>query len=134
MHGNIGAGLLGSTKDEPEIHQIHILSRSLLSGGWEYKKINSYISRYFGYDDLKEKDIFRPFPFVANYTNNRILHQRGVFTIHGLSNDKLDVVEEAKDLIERFKIPASSKQSILEELNQLYVNHYSIYPDFEGMS
>lgn len=126
--------IIGSKKDEPEIHQIHILSRSLLSGGWGFKKINSYISRYFGYDDLKEEDILNPFPFVANYTNDRILHQRGVFTIQGLSIDKLDIVEETNDLIKRFKISASFKQSILEELNQLNVNHYSIYPDFEGMS
>lgn len=120
-------------KKETEIHQILILSRALLSGDWEFQKIGKYISKKFNYIDLKPEDIEKPFPYISSYTNNRILHQRGCFTIHGTNKVEIDCLPEAIPCIKRLDIKSSDKKKLLEELNYLYINQYSIYPDFEGM-
>jgi len=120
-------------KEVPEIHNIHILSRALLSGGWDFGKIAKYISKKYDYESLKPEDIYNPFAYVASYTNNRILHQRGCFTIHGICKEPLETFQEAFSCIRRINIEAKYKASLLKELNYLYVNHYSIYPDFDGM-
>lgn len=123
-------------KDFPEIHQIHISARSLLASGWKFKHIKGYVERRFGYSCLEEPDLIYPFPFVATFTNDRIIHQRGCFTIHGTSAVKMED-SPTKDVItkymERFDIPGDQKSKYLKELNKLYINHYSVYPDFQGM-
>ncbi|CAL1519172.1 hypothetical protein MMC2321_02917 [Chitinophaga sp. MM2321] len=116
----------------PEIHQINITARSLLASGWNYEHIAKYIEKTFGYADLATKDLELPFPYVACFTNDRIYNQHGCFTIHGTSEIPMD--ELAKDYLHRIQIPANCKASILEHLNMLYINDYSVYPDFEGMS
>ena len=117
----------------PEIHHIHIIARSLLSGGWDFEKINKYIKKRYEYSDLEEEDIKHPFAYIASYTNDRILHQRGCFTIHGKNDDAIENMPLMMEHITRIPIDGKSKKQILEELNCLYVNEYSIYPDFEGM-
>lgn len=120
-------------KSHQEIHQIHITSRALLSGNWPFDDIKNYISKEFGYHDLQPGDIIDPFAFVANYTNDRIIHQRGCFTIHGTENKAFNHNGKFSDCFSRISIEASSKNTILDELNMLYINDYSIYPDFDGM-
>ena len=120
-------------KKHKEIHKIHVMARALLSGNWPFRKIKSFINKSFDYKDLLKKDIEKPFAFVGNYTNNRILHQRGCFTIHGINPAAIDKFILAKREIERIFIPALRKENLLLELNQLYINDYSIFPDFEGM-
>ena len=61
------------------------------------------------------------------------MHQRGCFTIHGKCEKPFDDFKDVNDFIKRVRIKFEAKPKILEELNQLYVNYYSIYPDFEGM-
>jgi hypothetical protein len=116
-----------------EIHKVHIISRALLAKDWSFTDIKEYLSRKYLYDKLEVEDIEMPFPFIANYTNDRILHQRGCFTIHGKCEKPLDDFKDVNDFIKRVRIKFEAKPKILEELNQLYVNYYSIYPDFEGM-
>lgn len=120
-------------RDHPEIHQIHITARSLLASGWKMKYIQGYINKHFDYAGLEEEDIFYPFPFVATFTNQRIIHQRGCFTIHGIQVAGIEAFPIVQDYLMRIPVVASDKATILQELNLLYVNHYSIYPDFEGM-
>jgi len=118
---------------EKEIHQIHIISRALLSGGWNFDKVEKYISSKYGYSDLKVEDIDKPFAYISSYINNRILHQRGCFTIHGLCKTEMDAIPEAVDCIRRIDIDCSNKNTLMQEINYFYINHYSIFPDFEGM-
>jgi len=116
-----------------EIHKIHIISRALLARNWDFESIKDYVSRKFLYNEIKVEDIKIPFPFIANYTNDRILHQRGCFTIHGICQEALDDIGDIKNFIRRILVKSESKTKIIRELNQLYVNYYSIYPDFDGM-
>ncbi|MCI0616366.1 FRG domain-containing protein [bacterium] len=120
-------------KKQEEIHQIHILSRALLSGDWRFDTIKKYILEKYKYNNLTPEDVDKPFGYISSYTNNRILHQRGCFTIHGISKVELDKVPEATDCLERLTIKKASKKKLLNELNLLYINPYSIFPDFDGM-
>jgi hypothetical protein len=121
-------------RSHPEIHQIHITARSLLASGWEFGYIREFIERKFGYKDLKEDNIQYPFPFVASFTNHRIIHQRGCFTIHGQNTLPMERFAIADPFLRRIDIKGADKSKYLKELNLLYINHYSVYPDFEGMS
>lgn len=120
-------------KEVPEIHQIHIISKALLSGGWEYNSIKEYILKTFGYL-IREEEIRKPYSFMALFTNKRKVHQRGCFTINGLDNGAFDKWDEAKENIRYLTIKKEHKEKILKELNQLYINDYSVFPDFDGMS
>ena len=121
-------------RSHPEIHHIHILARALLAKGWPCDHVFNYINREFHYENLKVEDIKSPFPLVASFTNDRILHQRGCFTIHGLCATDLSDFSETRDLLKRINIKSDNKSKIISELNKLYINDYSIYPDFKGMS
>ena len=116
-------------KKHPEMHQIHVISRSLLSGGWEFNDIKNYIDDKFQFA-LNINDIELPYPFVATFTNERILHQRGVFTIQGQNTSRQNILGNFNNYLSTFTINGSEKRSILEDLNRLYINDYSIYPDF----
>ena len=119
--------------EDKEIHKIHIISRALLSGGWSFDEIYEHISDKFKYEKLKPEDLIKPFAYISSYTNDRILHQRGAFTIHGLCHEDIFFIPEANDCIKTFNIKAENKKEILKDLNYLYINHYSIFPDFDGM-
>ncbi len=119
---------------EKEIHRIHIISRALLSCNWPFDKIKEYIKDKFKYNNFKPEDLLKPFAYISNYTNDRILHQRGAFTIHGHCREDMNYIPDAVKCMEKINIKAEHKQKILKELNHLYINEYSIFPDFEGMS
>jgi len=116
-----------------QIHDIHIISRALLSGGWQFDRIKTFIEQKYEYKGLQKDDIQNPFAYIPSYTNPRILHQRGCFTIHGLDKSEIENIPEMSKYIKRIEIEGTSKTSLLEELNRLYINEYAIYPDFEGM-
>ena len=117
-----------------EIHKIHIIARSLLAKKWNFETIKEHIEKKFSYSYLQPEDIEHPFPFIANYTNDRVLHQRGCFTIHGKCHAPIDSIQNIDSFLRRVLIKAEFKKAILYELHLMYINHYSIYPDFEGMS
>lgn len=122
------------TGKTPQMHDIHIAMRSLLAYGWKFSEIKECLQRKYIKVELTENDIQKPFSYVAPYTNNRKTNQRGCFTIFGIDKHKFDYWIEAKESLDSVIIKAKKKNNILEELNLLYVNEYSVYPDFEGMS
>jgi FRG domain len=119
-------------KSHPELHQIQIIARSLLAVQ-NYDSVKAYIQEHFKYN-LSQEEINLPFPFVAVFSNQRILHQRGVFTIHGWDQDIYEKFPLFSQYTDRFDIPAENKEDLMQQLSQLYINDYSIYPDFQGMS
>ncbi len=124
--------VLVSGKSHPEHHQIQITARVLLAAH-KFDEVKEYINKYFDYI-ITEDEINLPFPFVAVFSNPRVFHQRGVFTIHGLDKDIYENFPLFPRYTNRFDIPAEDKESLMQELSQLYINDYSIYPDFQGMS
>jgi len=118
----------------PENHDIHILARALLSYGWNFDDIGKYIERKYVRFELNEKDLEKPISFVSPYTNKMKISQRGCFTINGTDRGSLDKWDEEKKSLDYLTIRGDKKYEILNELNLLYINEYSVYPDFDGMS
>lgn len=121
-------------KINSDIHQIHIYSRSLLAY-YKIKEITEIINKKYLFkvnkEDLKEK-IKYPFPFISSFSNNRIVVQKGCFTIHGTNNDCMECLLK-NDEWYKIIIDKESKKKILEELNLLGIDDYSVFPDYEGM-
>lgn len=123
-----------TNKSHPEIHQIHITARTLLASKWSEEHIIRYIEERFSYKKLTCSDIQLPFAFVGTFINQRMIHQKGCFTIHGMNKSAIEDIPEAAKFLSAIKIPKDKKTIILSELNTLFINHYSVYPDFEGMT
>jgi FRG domain protein len=121
------------SKIHPRIHDIHIHSRALFSSTDDFNYIKKFIEYQYRYCGLEKHHIEKPIAFVSNYTNSRILHQRGVFTIQGEVETPLDDLSDFKEYSCRIVIEKTAKKKILDFLNKLYINSYSIYPDFSGM-
>lgn len=115
-----------------DIHHAHIHSRALLSF-YSAKEILEIIrKKYFlelDVESLKEKK--NPFPFVSSFSNDRIVIQKGCFTIHGSNQDSLECQEQGE--LHKIIISKSAKSKIIEELNLLGIDDYSVFPDYEGM-
>lgn len=114
---------------------INIHARSLLALNWTEDEIKQFINDKY-HHDISPVEYEYPLPYIAKYNNDRIVAQRGAFTIWGKRRDKLNVqsiIYDNSNLIS-FKVDRHKKESILEELNGLYVNEYTIYPDYEGMA
>lgn len=124
----------------PQMQDIHIHARALLSSTKDFDYIKEYIREEFRLKEnvltcskFGEHNIEKPIALVSNFTNNRILHQRGAFTIHGTDRRNMEEWSEFKNNSWRIVIDRCKKEEIFNDLNKLYVNHYSIYPDFHGM-
>ena len=118
----------------PENHDIHVKTRALLAYGWKFDDIKNYMKDKYHKFDINENDIMRPISCVSPYTNKRKINQRGCFIIAGTSRDEFDDWEVTKMFLEYYLIKKENKNTILKELNLLYINEYSVYPDFHGMS
>ena len=81
---------------------------------------------------------FEPRPF-----NNRIHHQKGLFTYHPDPN--LPLKGEVANIKERtgqdtffnlneIKIPAQYKLGIINELHEIGIDHAHLFPGFDGLS
>ena len=68
----------------------------------------------------------------GNYQNARIRAQLGSFVIFGLENK--EIIEDGKfKKIDRIIIPNRKKKEILEQLNVLGVNQYTVYCEKENL-
>ncbi len=109
------------------IHQIHLDTRALLSY-YKFKEVKKIIQKKYDYK-IKKKSFIKPFPMISSFCNERIIAQKGCFTIQGLNNEILNCKE-----ISEIIIPHSCKKSMLDNLSLLGIDDYAIFPDFEGMA
>lgn len=108
-------------------------SRMLYSIGWEFKDIQSYISKHYDFNIIPE-DIIEPIPFVGRYMNDRIEAQKGDFVIWGENKIPLEDNPFYKRHIEKVIVSKDSKEIILDELNKLYITPFFIFPDNKGIA
>jgi len=108
-------------------------SRMLYSICWEFKDIQSYIIKHYDFK-IDPEDIIEPIPFVGRYMNERIAAQKGDFVIWGENKTSLEENPFYKYHIKKIVVDKDSKETILDELNKLYVNHFFIFPDNSGIS
>lgn len=72
-----------------------------------------------------------PVAILATRNNSRIQIQEGVFTIH-LDNDKTIHNENNSHLL-KIKIPVSSKEKILKQLEKLGINKFRLFPELSNI-
>ena len=114
---------------------INIVARSLLAYKWTAGEIAQYIQDKFHYSiDLVEYQ--SALPYIAKYRNDRIVAQRRAFTIFGEQTCALNFQSGYKNSsnLQCIKILEEHKKPILDELNKLCINEYTIYPDYVGMN
>lgn len=74
--------------------------------------------------------VFRP-----NHITKRITSQNGWFTVHKFDEDKiipLDIQFDGRFV--RYLIPENQRFNILNKLDAMGINNYSLFPDLEGLS
>jgi hypothetical protein len=99
----------------------------------------------FAVDEFNLDDIKKIHAFYPNHSNNRIISQKGCFTIEPFSNDFMPIMgidenigaykDDIHDLI-KVIIPndVSLKEDLFTKTIDLGVDFSFIYPDFEGLS
>lgn len=81
-------------------------------------------------------DILSPLFVQPNMTNPRIANQQGAFLLSGLSDNKNEAEEKIKSRMAKTHliIPASKKDSILDELDAIGINQATIYPNLDKIA
>jgi len=70
--------------------------------------------------------------YVSRAISQRILNQRGAFTVH---NPPTEAIERNEgNLLARLVIPGSMKWDILRHLNDYGINRATLFPDMDGLS
>jgi hypothetical protein len=72
-----------------------------------------------------------PILVYPNRTNYRIFAQRGLFTIHGLDENKMELT--CSDCLEKIDIPEEVIGKLKDMLKLFGINKYSVYPDLMGL-
>ena len=118
----------------PDKHSAHIFARALISDReGNLENLLEITNTRFG-TNLEKSDLSLPFPFVSSFNNARILHQRGCFTIHGTDTRDFDIQLDSKRDQYLIKLKILNKDKIYSELRMLFINEYSVFPDYEGMA
>ncbi|MBL7855985.1 MAG: FRG domain-containing protein [Cyclobacteriaceae bacterium] len=95
--------------------------------------LGQYSETYASYCNDKTVEINTlPIAIYPNRTNDRIFAQRGLFTIHGTDEQKMELTSH--DSIERIDIPSNLIDRIKLLIKHFGINTYSVYPDFKGLS
>ncbi|WP_294959952.1 FRG domain-containing protein [uncultured Fibrobacter sp.] len=81
-------------------------------------------------------DILNPLFVQPNMTNPRIINQQGAFLLSGLSKSVQEAKEKIKSRMAKTHliIPASQKDTILEELDAIGINQATIYPNLDKIA
>jgi len=77
--------------------------------------------------------------YKPNHITNRIIAQNGWFTTHkfdkeSLSFEKLEENKSFGDRFIKFELPNTERQNILNSLDILGINSFSLFPDLEGLA
>jgi hypothetical protein len=98
---------------------------------WLYKP---KLEAFCGDDDLCSDPlkINRVVVYEPKQLSERIIHQRGVFTVHpSLKGDFLAFSDT--DVLEKVVIPARQFCQLRYELDRFGINEYSVFPDLGGL-
>lgn len=86
-------------------------------------------------DQVRAKQRLELYPIatIATRNNPRIQAQLGTFTIHHNAKKPIDEVGDGSHCL-KFRIPSASRSIILNELNILGVNRFSLFPEMDSIS
>ena len=89
-----------------------------------HKSYADYCNKPFNCHEL-------PIAVYPRRTNERIFAQRGLFTIHGKNESKME--DTCSECIERIDVSDELIPKLRITLKQFGINKYSVYPDFKGL-
>lgn len=80
--------------------------------------------------EQEKTKVFRP-----NHITKRITSQNGWFTVHKFGEDEIIPLDEQfEGRFIRYLIPENQRFNILNKLDAMGINNYSLFPDLEGLS
>lgn len=127
-------GVIRPSNASAHFFEMSKLARALLSTYRNFCDIQNILKTlFYGDTSLTPEDLKLPMPLISKYQNSRMIHQSGVFTIHGMCPDAMDTMPSVKPYLKEILISHKSREKILAELKLLFINEYTIYPDHEGM-
>lgn len=99
-------------------------------------------SQFTSYEEIDKSTVGRPNNlYFPHHLDSRISAQQGCFTVHIKHKDEpfISLEEQAalgeKSLVlQKFIIPANKKEEIRYELNEIGINHFTLFPDLDGLS
>ncbi|MCK7591450.1 FRG domain-containing protein [Subsaxibacter sp. CAU 1640] len=99
------------------------------------QNLNYNLSQQYLTFDFDKKS-FGPIAISSSYTNERIIRQKGCFTLHGNSqNDILSVYRKNKcNEILSINIDSKSRKRLTRELLTTGISESTIFPDLEGLA
>ena len=89
----------------------------------------SYVENYINKSPFPPQ---YPIAIKSLYTNNRILAQRGMFTIHGDNTN--DIEKLCPNAVNKIIIKQEVVPEIMEFLEFANINEITVYPDFNGIA
>ncbi len=116
----------------PQVHDAAILARALLGYGWNNIYIQDYLNRHYSENAASEvmRNIDLPVALVGAFSNRRKIAQNGCFLIYGKDDIAFENIPKSVDCLAY--ITVKNKPIIKEQLNNLFINAFSVYPDFTG--
>lgn len=91
------------------------------------------LDKYFGHNQSDNK--LEPIAISSTYSNQRILRQKGCFTVHRSNKDLLHLYRKVRsNKIVRILIDRKKASQILKQLNLAGISESAIFPDLEGLT
>lgn len=91
----------------------------------------SYYDGFINWNN-SDKVFIKPKALYPIKSNDRIKAQKGVFTVHG--KDEKCFTKICKGVVKKFTIPQKAILPAKEFLKDAGINHFSMFPDLEGLS
>ena len=95
-------------------------------------------------ENYQKVNIEYPVPFFPQHSNPRLIAQGSCFTIHGQQKKAIDEIIDTvtlrgktitrDDFHYKLIIDGDSKQNIRQELENIYINQHTIFPDLYGLA
>lgn len=135
--------VLGQKIDTPEDAAVWVLN------GYELSKRATGAGRIFsvGVEDFPQYEKFienigasGPWPYElpaaieAPWGHDRIVAQRGLFTVHGTSAEPLNKLITDETCLRKITIPRCAIMHARKYLRLAGIDHYSVFPDLQGLA
>ncbi|WP_191017104.1 FRG domain-containing protein [Treponema zioleckii] len=116
----------------PRVHDAAILARALLGYGWKCCEIQEFLEKAFPKITVENamSNFDEPVAFVGAFSVKRKIAQSGCFLIYGEDSIPFENNQKATDCLAY--ITVKNKRLIREQLNRLFINSFSVYPDYVG--
>lgn len=100
------------------------------------KNTHEIVLSYFEASKIHSNDIPKlPFAIIPDYIDQRIINQKGCFTIFGSDQTPIEkLVKSAPPYLAKIEIDNNCANEVFSELLITGIDFYSVYPDLEGLS